>query len=206
MDNENPPTLQPHIMYRGLYVKVAKQFDVDPSYVSRVASGQRRSREIEQALRVEIDAINQRAGLRAPSGQSPTREIIKKNRDRIMQQWLTYFMASPVMSRLRASSRNREAPIWPLVQEAMRMMKLTPDSMMLDKRAAAAKHAALRRRDGYPLPAVMEEYNLVKRALFDILENHLPEIGAHPLIRDMKQLNEVIDAQTMQAVDSYLHP
>jgi hypothetical protein len=38
---------------RGLYARVAKELGVDPSYVSRVARGERRSEEIEALLESE---------------------------------------------------------------------------------------------------------------------------------------------------------
>ena len=40
--------------YRGLYTRVAHKLGVDPSYVSRVARGERRSKRIEAALSAEI--------------------------------------------------------------------------------------------------------------------------------------------------------
>ena len=42
---------------RGLYGRVARQLQVDPSYVSRVARQERRSETIEAALRREIGRI-----------------------------------------------------------------------------------------------------------------------------------------------------
>lgn len=44
-------------MVRGLYGRVAKRLGVDPSYVSRVARDERNSKEIEVALRKELDRI-----------------------------------------------------------------------------------------------------------------------------------------------------
>jgi hypothetical protein len=41
----------------GLYSRVARQLKVDRSYVSRVARGERRSREIERALSAEFTRI-----------------------------------------------------------------------------------------------------------------------------------------------------
>jgi hypothetical protein len=43
--------------FRGLYDRIAKELDVDPSYVSRVARGERKSKVIETALRKEMDRI-----------------------------------------------------------------------------------------------------------------------------------------------------
>jgi transcriptional regulator with XRE-family HTH domain len=41
----------------GLYSRIARQLNVDRSYVSRVARGERRSEQIEQALSSEFTRI-----------------------------------------------------------------------------------------------------------------------------------------------------
>ncbi len=51
-----------HSLYRGVYSRVAKQLGLDRSYVSRVASGQRRSKQVEAALLAEIKRIEKIAG------------------------------------------------------------------------------------------------------------------------------------------------
>jgi hypothetical protein len=44
-------------LIRGLYGRVARQLKVDPSYVSRVARGERQSRTIEASLERELRRI-----------------------------------------------------------------------------------------------------------------------------------------------------
>lgn len=51
------PALRRYTLYRGLYSRVARKLGVDRSYVSRVARGERRSPEIEAALRTEVKRI-----------------------------------------------------------------------------------------------------------------------------------------------------
>jgi CheY-like chemotaxis protein len=48
---------EPYIIFRGIYSRVARQLGVDRSYVSRVARGERRSEEIEEALRSELRRV-----------------------------------------------------------------------------------------------------------------------------------------------------
>lgn len=60
MDSE----LTRHALYRGIYSRVAKQLGLDRSYVSRVASGERRSKKVEAALLAEIKRIEKIAGRR----------------------------------------------------------------------------------------------------------------------------------------------
>jgi hypothetical protein len=42
-------------IFRGLYARVADDLDVDPSYVSRIARGQRKSKVTEKALDREFN-------------------------------------------------------------------------------------------------------------------------------------------------------
>ena len=44
-------------MMRGLYRRVSEKFGVDPSYVSRIARGERRSPKIEVFLDREVSRI-----------------------------------------------------------------------------------------------------------------------------------------------------
>jgi len=55
------PLLLRHVLYRGIYSRVARELGIDRSYVSRVASGERRSPKVEAALRKEIKRIEKLA-------------------------------------------------------------------------------------------------------------------------------------------------
>jgi hypothetical protein len=48
------------VEFRGIYARVARKLNVSASFVSRVARGERRSPAIEEALKVEIDALRRR--------------------------------------------------------------------------------------------------------------------------------------------------
>ena len=58
-DNRNGNTVPYNLasLIRGLYGRVARQLKVDPSYVSRVARGERRSDDIEASLERELKRI-----------------------------------------------------------------------------------------------------------------------------------------------------
>jgi DNA-binding transcriptional regulator YdaS (Cro superfamily) len=56
-DTSINPVLFRHSLFRGIYSRVARQLGVDRSYVSRVASGERRSAKVEAALLKEIKRI-----------------------------------------------------------------------------------------------------------------------------------------------------
>jgi transcriptional regulator with XRE-family HTH domain len=60
-DNPNDNTLAFPVLsiFRGLYQRVAAKLGVDPSYVSRVARGERQSAAVLAALQAEMDVIRQ---------------------------------------------------------------------------------------------------------------------------------------------------
>jgi hypothetical protein len=56
--NANTKLLRRAALFRGLYARVAKQLAVDPSYVSRVARGERRNTDVESALIAEVQRLD----------------------------------------------------------------------------------------------------------------------------------------------------
>jgi hypothetical protein len=55
--------------FRGIFKRVASQLDVDPSYVSRVARGERHAPYVSEALRKEIQRVLGKAGLHDGDGR-----------------------------------------------------------------------------------------------------------------------------------------
>ncbi|MGH9679211.1 MAG: hypothetical protein ACRD4Y_04615 [Candidatus Acidiferrales bacterium] len=55
--NTSTPPYNLASLIRGLYGRVARRLEVDPSYVSRVARGERQSEEIEACLEKELRRI-----------------------------------------------------------------------------------------------------------------------------------------------------
>jgi transcriptional regulator with XRE-family HTH domain len=53
----NLTLLRAYVAQRGLFARVAKQLGLDPSYVSRVANGKRRSPKIVLAIEAELNKI-----------------------------------------------------------------------------------------------------------------------------------------------------
>ena len=58
---EDQRLLERHIKHLGLYARVAKLMDVNPSYVSRVARGVRRSEKVRRVLMQELRRIERPA-------------------------------------------------------------------------------------------------------------------------------------------------
>jgi transcriptional regulator with XRE-family HTH domain len=57
--NSNMASFPSVSLFRGIYNRVAKRLGVDPSYVSRVARGERKSAVVEKALADEVRLIRE---------------------------------------------------------------------------------------------------------------------------------------------------
>src|SRR5271163_1055970 len=134
------PIIQsPQALYRGLYMRIARKLNVDPSYVSRVARGDRRSSEIESALRLAQEEINQQLGQgssaaenrlsRSAGGAKRLKMLVTQNRGRIRRQWLAHSEADPNLKRVKLAAGKRTAPILPVIDETMKSMNLSIKQM-----------------------------------------------------------------------------
>jgi hypothetical protein len=65
-NNQNPDLRCLPSLCRGIYNRVAQKLGCDPSYVSRVARGERTSEAISEALRVEIQLAWAKIGAGVP--------------------------------------------------------------------------------------------------------------------------------------------
>jgi hypothetical protein len=68
--NEITDSLQALTVFRGIYKRVAEQLDIDPSYVSRVARGERSAAFVTDALQKEIRRAMGKAKLHAGDPRS----------------------------------------------------------------------------------------------------------------------------------------
>jgi hypothetical protein len=60
-------------IFRGLYFRVARRLGVDPSYVSRVARGERKSEAVEAALESETRKIVSQIATKLKGNHNGTR-------------------------------------------------------------------------------------------------------------------------------------
>jgi hypothetical protein len=74
MNRDKPDTTTPSFqvlsVFRGIYKRVADHLDIDPSYVSRVARGERNAPYVSDALRKEIQLVLGKVGLRNGDGKN----------------------------------------------------------------------------------------------------------------------------------------
>jgi hypothetical protein len=187
---------------------------VDPSYVSRVARGDRRSEEVESALGQALAEINQQLGQGSSTGQRGVartatsakrlKGLMKQNRSRIRQEWLAHSQSDANLRRIKIADQKRTAPILPVIDEAMKVMELSLKGMSTASMKAAQQHGRLRQAQGFTAMGLVEEYNLVRRCVFALALKHCRQMDVHLLIKELTQFGEALDLQTQRALQDYL--
>ncbi|MGA8489153.1 MAG: hypothetical protein WB711_01950 [Terriglobales bacterium] len=212
--NLNSKKQSPQTLYRGLYGRIARKLNVDPSYVSRVARGDRRSSQIENALSQALEEINQQlrrdsstATRRVPRSVGKAKRLkvlLTQNRSRIRKQWLEHSDADPNLSGVKLAAGKRTAPILPVIEETIKVMNLSVKRMATASMKAAEQHGRLRQGQGFTAISLVEEYNLVRRCVFALALEHLEHMEPHLLLQDLTQFGEALDLQTQRALGDYL--
>jgi transcriptional regulator with XRE-family HTH domain len=209
----NPVAVSPQTLYRGLYGRVARKLGVDPSYVSRVARGERQSPEVEAALSQEIGQIARKLG---SAGSAHTKSSLKdrrkmrlklfveQRRNSLRQQWLQYTQADPNIRRIKLPSKRRLALVTPVVEEALNSMKLSLKEVASKPMKAASRHGKERREQGYTPTTLLEEYNLIRRCIHNVAQQNLKQLDPELLLHDLGQLGEVLDLQSQHAIRGFL--
>ncbi|MGA9040406.1 MAG: hypothetical protein WB421_07715 [Terriglobales bacterium] len=208
------PALPPQTLYRGLYIRIARRLRIDPSYVSRVARGERHSKAVEHAIRHEIEQINKK--LNASSlGFSPKparpvdtgkrlRSFVSRNRRALRDNWLQHSKADPNLKRIKLTTQRRTSPVLPLIDEALKAMKLSLKEMATVPMKSAQEHGRARLAQGYRPSNLLEEYNLIRRCVFALAEENAGQLDSHFLIHDLGQLGEALDLQTQHALNAFI--
>jgi hypothetical protein len=206
--------LSPQTLYRGMYVRVSGKLGVDPSYVSRVARGERQSPEVQAALAEEIDKINKK--LRSPrpllktkrpqhgSRAKRLRFFVAQKRHSLRQEWLQCSQADPNIRRIKISSRRRLSPVFPVVDEALNTMNCSLKEIASKPLKAAKQHGKERRGQGYSPTTLLEEYNLIRRCIYRVAKRNFMRLDPELLVHDLGQLGEILDLQSQSAIRAFL--
>jgi transcriptional regulator with XRE-family HTH domain len=88
----------------GLYTRVARQMGVHPSYVSRIARGERRSERVSRAIASELSQLAAHAG--APSSDNSNLGIDPESRALLAERIARRLKANPRLRKLSAMTIN----------------------------------------------------------------------------------------------------
>lgn len=154
-----------------------------------------------------LETITQRLVDRTPHRPVPVRRvsaILKDSVDQVVRQWLVLVNAEAELNCIRLSEQERADHLPGMIYEIVDMLQEHPESVSDDALRAAAEHGRTRRRQGYTLPMLLKEGQLLRRVVSEIVQQNLLAVDISHLVGDLIQAGDSIDRQVKRSVETYL--
>ncbi|HEU5453402.1 MAG TPA: response regulator [Terriglobales bacterium] len=154
-----------------------------------------------------LHTIEQRLVDHQPHRPVPLRRvsaILRDSVDDVVRQWLVLVSADEELQQVRLSEAERSDHVPGMIYEMVDMLQLHPESVSDDALQAAAHHGRTRRRQGYNVPMLLKEGQLLRRVISQIVQQNLLAVDISHLIGDLIQSGESIDRQVKRSVEAFL--
>lgn len=139
-----------------------------------------------------------------PVPQRRVSAILKDSVEHAEQHWLTLVNLEPELTCVPLSDQERADHVPGMIYEIVDMLQEHPESVSDNALEAAAEHGQTRRRQGYTLPMLLKEGQLLRRVVSEIVQQNLLAVDISHLIGDLIQAGDSIDRQVKRSVEAYL--
>ena len=159
--------------------------------------------QIETLLQV----IQQRLEHGVPPPRVPPRRLatlLHEHVQTIIRQWLALVNSDPELQRMPVSDSERADHIPAVISEMISMMERHPGVVSDEAMRDAAKHGRERRIQGFSIPQILKETRLLRRSIFEVMQQHLLAVDISTLIPDLVQISDSLDVQIKQSIQAYL--
>ncbi len=160
--------------------------------------------EIEQV----VSRIRERLSARSSTGLVqriiPKRlpEVLDKCLDSITADWLSELNKDPELAAIRLSETERKDHVPDLLRESVnraRGIDVTAENI-----GAAAQHGATRRKQGYTVPLLVREANILQSVIGNCIQQNLLEVNMSHLVPDMILIYKTIQTELEVSIREFL--
>lgn len=173
---------------------IRKQVD---GYVVKPANIDELSRHIEEKL---TDRSQRRPHLPSKS----VAQIVDEGRAVIIEQWLKLVHKNGELTKLRVSDDQRIGHLPTLLADLVAMLRKTEGQTTAARIDSAKSHGALRKRQKYSVPMIVEETRLLERTIYKVLHANLLSADFSSLIPDMTRISDSLQLQLKASLETYL--
>jgi two-component system response regulator RegA len=159
--------------------------------------------QIETLLQV----IQHRLERGVPPPRVPPRRLatlLHEHVDTIIQLWLALVKSDPELQRMPVNDNERADHVPAVISEMISMMERHPGVVSDEALRDAAKHGRERRIQGFSIPQILKETRLLRRSIFEVMQQHLLALDISALIPDLVQISDSLDVQIKQSIQAYL--
>ena len=138
-----------------------------------------------------------------PKNKKQVPDVIDENKDRIVQQWLERVSAHPDLMLVKLSDGERRDHVPDLLEEAL--AHACGDRVAAQERQKAAeRHGTLRYHQGYSIPMLILEAQLLQDAVAQCIGNNLHAIDLTHLIQDITTISDTITNELRESARAFI--
>jgi ActR/RegA family two-component response regulator len=129
-------------------------------------------------------------------------EVLDKCLDSITADWLAELNKDPELSAIRLSETERKDHVPDLLRESVnraRGIEVTAENI-----GAAAQHGATRRKQGYTVPLLVREANILQSVIGNCVQQNLLELNMSHLVPDMVLIYKTIQTELEASIREFL--
>jgi hypothetical protein len=130
-------------------------------------------------------------------------DIIKRNRDQLVSQWLQRVNANPELVTVSLSDAERRDHVPELLNEAIAHACGDPIAEE-DRLNAAEQHGTLRYHQGYSVAMLILEAQLLQDVIAECIRDHVFAIDLSQLIPDIVKIADTISAELRESSRSFM--
>ncbi len=130
-------------------------------------------------------------------------QIIRKNKESIIDDWYAAVESHPEIARIPLTRDQRVDDLPQVLDELVR--DTPPNALIADKmHSASVRHGAVRRKQGYTTPLLLEETRILHRVISDYMQKNLLSIDISNLIPDLLEMHDRIHKMLRVSVEAFL--
>ena len=143
-----------------------------------------------------------------PSGSAAVKskrmpDVIAENKDWVVDQWLQRFNGNTELTRVSLSDAERRDHVPDLLDEAV--ANACGHRIRVEERQRAAeRHGTLRYHQGYSVPMLILEAQLLQDVIAECIRDNFLAIDLSNLIPDMAKTSDTITAELRESASAYM--
>ena len=129
--------------------------------------------------------------------------ILREKSDEITASVLKRMKSHRELRRLRLSDQERVDHIPKLLETIVLVLESPERKLDTAFFGAAVRHGALRLKQGYSLPLMVEDAQILDQTIYDTVQDHLLEADVSHLIPDLRVVNTTLESQLKESLQAY---
>jgi CheY-like chemotaxis protein len=128
--------------------------------------------------------------------------MLERDTDRTIKNWMSRVEQNEELTAIPLTFTERTGHLPLLLGDLVRRLRLAPGSTPLISKCAR-EHGAMRRKQGYSVPMMVEESRALQVSIFNTLQNNLGVADFITLLLDVMTIADEVDSQLKQSLIGY---